>query len=97
MPLAKWRKTKIQMVKTRVNQMQRGGRCVPGIRHMAMAVQACAHPVGSPQMPTFGVKECVAFSFEGGLPRRLPQQESSILEPASQMFLFSLPLWMGEA
>jgi hypothetical protein len=47
-PPAKWRKTKVQMIKPRIDQMQRSHRCMPRIRHMPMADPAGPNSMSRP-------------------------------------------------
>src|SRR5207302_1591674 len=94
---AKWRKTKVQMIKPRIHQVQRSHRRVPRISHMSMADLACPNPMRSPQMPATGIKQRIPFPFKTRLARRRPKQKTRVLQPPPQVLLLSLPLRMSEA
>src|ERR1700728_4650366 len=61
---AKWRKTKVQVIKPRVHQMQRSHLRMPRISNMPMAYLASPNPMRSPQMATICVEKRIPFTLK---------------------------------
>ena len=67
----------VEVVEARVDQVQRGDLCVPGVGDVAVALAAGANAVGSPELVAGGVEECVSLALEAGLTGRLPDEEAA--------------------
>ena len=85
------------MVEAWIDQVQRGDGNVPGIRDVTMCRLAGANSMRSPERCSRVVEAQIAFPFEGGLARRLPEQEALTGEPAARIRAFGAALGRMEA
>lgn len=67
------REARIQMIETRIDEMQRGDAGVPGIGDMTMTLQACPEAVGGPEVISCSIEKSVSFTLEGGLAQGSPR------------------------
>ncbi len=86
----------VEVIEAGVDEVERGEGGVPGAGEVAMAVFAGARAVCGPDVAAGGIEEDVAFAFEGGLARSLPEQEAGVGHPAPEVVGFGLALGMGE-
>ena len=70
---------------------------MPGVGDVAVRAAAGADAVRGPQSRSLFVEGDVAFAFEGGFTRGVPEEEVVGLKPLAEVFGFSSALRVGEA
>jgi hypothetical protein len=89
--------TGVEVIETRVGEMQRGDGDVPCIGDVAMRGAAGTNAVGGPECGSAVIEDDVALPLEGGLAGRLPDEEALAGEPAAEIGGFGAALGRAKA
>ena len=85
----------VEVVEAGVGEVERGDGDVPGVGYMAVGGAAGANAVGGPESGALFVERYIAFAFEGGFARGLPEEEALVEEPAAEVGGFGAALRRG--